>query len=93
MQRLFWLLTLVNNVVFPGVNKAEPPCVSLRYIYTLGKSFVLSHFIYSSIGPDDTNDVESQQDAVNKCGPEAWYVCDLYLSNDLCKFSPVNTPR
>lgn len=46
MQRLFWLLTLVSSG-FPGVNKAEPPSVSLRYIYSLGNSLLFCHISFT----------------------------------------------
>lgn len=32
---------------FPGVNKAEPPSVSLRYIYTLGNSLLFCHISFT----------------------------------------------
>lgn len=32
---------------FPGANKAEPPCVSLMYIYTLGNSLLFCHISFT----------------------------------------------
>lgn len=46
MQRLYWLLTM-EQCVFSGANKAEPPCVSLMYIYTLGNSTLFCHISFT----------------------------------------------
>lgn len=85
----------VEECVFSGTNKTELPCVLLMYVHLHAwqQFLVLPHFICSSISPDDTDDVASQEGDVNKCSLQAWYVCDLYLLNDLCTSSLVNTPR
>lgn len=37
----------VGRCGFSGAKKAEPPCVSLMYIYTLGKSLSFCHISFS----------------------------------------------
>lgn len=59
---------------FSGTNKSELPCVLLMYVHlhTWQQFLVLPHLIYSSISPDDTDDVESQEGDLNKCSLQAW---------------------